>query len=694
MDQIRRRVRMAGRGIAVAALAAALPAQAPGEDEALNLKALEALFNTQVIVASKKAQRISEAPAVISLITSQDIAERGYRSVAEALQDVPGLYAVNDFLTPNVGVRGINGGLRAYNRILKVMIDGQPVAFRPDSTNFLGPELLPISVVERIEVVRGPASALYGADAFLGVVNILTRSAEPEGPSGALLVRGSLSGDSLGGGEGWLRLGGEKGGLLLAASGYGLDRSGYALPSSSPYRLTHAGEDLVSRGDKASPRSYLLKGRVQVAEGLSLELLGHGSRLDRHAEFLDFGTLAPASRVDLDNGFYRAKAEWELAERTTLTGLFALARGGPAADERLSSGSASSYPRRQLDYRDTELGLEARRDFRDEDTLILGVDRGRDDEQLMNVYSVDSATGASTPTGEVQGRRTFGTTGLYAQYVVYPVARAGITLNLRRDQHDVYGAKTTYRVGSVVRLGPTLSAKLLVGTSYKAPAPWQLYAQPLYAGEVVGNGRLEPETARTWEAEVAWYPSPSFAMTVNGFQNRIRDKVELEPLGINQVPRNTAEQASYGFEGQARYLRRRDAFILGLSYQKSEDRQRDPFRGTVAVPTSSYPAFMGSLRWESRLPAGGQLSLVERYVSPRRATASNIQENLLRPYSLPAYAVLDAALNLQGRWGRRDWKLNLRGDNLLDRRTADSGFAGVDLPGPRRQVVLSLGLGF
>lgn len=200
-------------------------------------------------------QKRPDAPAIVSVVTGEEIREMGYRSVAEALESVPGLYGINDFLAPNLGVRGISGGLRAYSRIVKVLIDGQPVSFRSDTTNFLGPELIPMEAVERIEVVRGPASSLYGANAFLGVVSIVTRRREGGTESGGLQVRASLPGGHAGG-EMLYGLEGSRWRMLVAASADDADRSGYRLPASSPLLLTNPElGSLESRNDISRPEA-------------------------------------------------------------------------------------------------------------------------------------------------------------------------------------------------------------------------------------------------------------------------------------------------------------------------------------------------------------------------------------------------------------------------------------------------------
>src|SRR4051812_34729235 len=137
----------------------------------------QALLETPIEVwtATKTVQRSYEAPAVITTVTREQITALGYRSIAELLDHQLGFYVVDDHATPNVAVRGSSGGLYADSSIIKVLIDGHSIAFGPTGGNWLGPELIPLSAVDRVEIIRGPASALYGADAFLGVVNIKTR---------------------------------------------------------------------------------------------------------------------------------------------------------------------------------------------------------------------------------------------------------------------------------------------------------------------------------------------------------------------------------------------------------------------------------------------------------------------------------------------------------------------------------------
>jgi len=135
-----------------------------------------------VVSASKRAQKLSDAPVAISVITADDIKRLGVQSIAEALRMVPGVY-VQEVTggQQEVAIRGmINspkeaGAFAAYSRNILVMIDGR--SYFNDVFGGTFWELLPITIedIDRIEVVRGPASALFGANAVTGVVNIITK---------------------------------------------------------------------------------------------------------------------------------------------------------------------------------------------------------------------------------------------------------------------------------------------------------------------------------------------------------------------------------------------------------------------------------------------------------------------------------------------------------------------------------------
>ncbi|HPD67676.1 MAG TPA: TonB-dependent receptor [Ignavibacteriales bacterium] len=134
---------------------------------------LEDLLNLEVTTASKKVQIISEIPASFIIINRTDIKRAGYTSLEELLSQIPGLYYIDykGYIGPSIGVRGY---LTQLNTNIKVLLNGVPITnnhYNAFSFNALN---IPVETIDRIEIVRGPMSIIYGSNSFFGVINIIT----------------------------------------------------------------------------------------------------------------------------------------------------------------------------------------------------------------------------------------------------------------------------------------------------------------------------------------------------------------------------------------------------------------------------------------------------------------------------------------------------------------------------------------
>src|SRR5271155_75323 len=172
----RARFRIAFRWLAILALAASSVAQQSPPN--LGEASLEELGNIQVYSASKHMQSANDAPSSVTVVTADEIQKYGYRNLADILRSVPGFYVTFDRDYTFVGVRGF-GRLGDWNSRILVLIDGHRINNNVLGQAMLGNEfLVDVDMIERVEIVCGPSSSLYGANAFFAVINVMTRKAK------------------------------------------------------------------------------------------------------------------------------------------------------------------------------------------------------------------------------------------------------------------------------------------------------------------------------------------------------------------------------------------------------------------------------------------------------------------------------------------------------------------------------------
>ena len=160
--------------VAVLLISSAASAQPRLPD--LSLEELMKLDAGQVFGASERLQPVTEAPASVSFITAEEIARYGYRTLADILRGVRGMYVTNDRNFSYVGTRGF-AKPGDYNSRILLLVNGHRVNDNVFGQAEIGAEFgLDPAMFERVEIIRGPASSLYGDSAFFAVVNVITRT--------------------------------------------------------------------------------------------------------------------------------------------------------------------------------------------------------------------------------------------------------------------------------------------------------------------------------------------------------------------------------------------------------------------------------------------------------------------------------------------------------------------------------------
>jgi iron complex outermembrane receptor protein len=671
-----------------------------------------------VWAATKTTQSKHEAPAVVTTVTREQIAVWGYRSLAELLSNLLGFYVVDDHISPNLAVRGISGGLYADSSIVKILIDGHPVAFQSSGGNGLGPELIPLSAIERVEIIRGPASALFGADAFLGVINIKTRKgATVKGGTASLaggVVGRNLATDlDLSAGSQWRAFD-----VLVGFRRATQDLSGLALPGTSPspaipeYNMgahTARGLDQVSS-------TALAKLTYRPRDSTEVALFAYYSAMQRGAEFGSLFQLANGynqsgtfSENRVSESQFRTGLSWDqdlaASLRLSLRGSFFT--GGPGTDNRLEVGSESYYVRRQFGFRggDTDGQIEwlPHKSLR----LVAGGSFFLDDELLPSRIGVAKESSGEIAQGGTidaisvyQGRKSFINSGAYLQGMWQVLESAlSLTGGLRYDRHNVYGGQLSGRFGIVSNPFSNLHLKLLYGTAFKAPSPILLYAVPSAAGDVIGNPLLKPQYVNTFEFELRHEPTRTLELSTDLTYSLLTDKTEFIQQGINNVARNVARAETVSWETMAE-LKVKSILRAQLSVELQRTIQRSGQEGYLARVVGSegriYPTTMLHAGLVAQPPGSPVRAAVRSsYIGSRRASDTNVLLNGGR-YTLEPYLLLEASISTIGfhffHNSGQETSFALSGKNLLGAVGPTPGFSGVDYPIAPRAFFLQVNL--
>ncbi len=166
---------------------AGTPLMAQEESEDVMDMELEDLLNVEITTAGKTAEKISEIPASVVLITRAEIEKYGYRNLQEVLESVPGIYAVDQWALPQTTL-GVRGFWAPFTREIVIMVNG--VDQRQDVYSHYPLQKIgvPVEAIDRVEVIRGPMSVIYGSGAFFGAINIITNDVKDGKSTGVVAV--------------------------------------------------------------------------------------------------------------------------------------------------------------------------------------------------------------------------------------------------------------------------------------------------------------------------------------------------------------------------------------------------------------------------------------------------------------------------------------------------------------------------
>jgi outer membrane receptor protein involved in Fe transport len=655
------------RGRRTAMLAAALMAsagvhaQSAKDADGLELLAQE----NQVYSAARYVQTIAETPANVAVISREDIARYGYRSVHDALLSLPGVYdAASQW--PALGVSGIAVPGDFGSRVL-YMVNGMPI-YEPTYGGFFL-DYLDIESIERIEFVKGAGSALYGSGAVMGLVNLITRG------GGDSAVRNAALGlASHGQAKAYWSHSheGEGASSFVSAS---VERSA----GRDPYLHELDNADFnaerfrgVSR-DQDGDRTLRLFARLARDQAWMQALVVAGSKRDPLASYDTVFNAPLTLRESL--GAFETGIQHDVGASGQLTARAYLFGTAERGDYPYTFSGERGAPPDYINVSDLssrQLGAELRYDcfFAMGHHLLTGIEAKR----IAYTHQV-----GDQPDMLRRGVLTVDTSASYTQWGAFAQdeMRTGpgkLFLGARFDSYhglsDGVTSRVSPRVAYVQELASGDTAKLVYGEAYRAPTIYESrYQDGLPAAETIwANPDLRPELSRSMEALLVAAPARTVQWRLSGFVKRLRDTPEqvltpqyrgidcaLGPDGCIQYRNSGRTQKVAGVEADLRLRQgERGDLYASLVLQHGWDEDGE----LTSSPRRIFKAGVShALPWP-----GADAAIEAQYVGGVRG---RIDEDGDPRDSVPSYVLVNAAFNLARLPG--GWRAALRVDNLFGR---------------------------
>ena len=615
-------------------------------------------LNPVVVTATRVPRSLADVPAAVTVLRGADLREQGIQTVFEALREVPGAAVVQTGSFGGQTSLFMRGGQSNY---VKVLVDGVPVNQPGGSFDFAN---LTTDNVERIEVVRGPASVLYGSDAVTGVVQIFTRRAAGASRSEAN-VRGGTYGT--------LAWEAEASGGSQAAT-YSASITRFA--SDGMYAFNNEYHNTVFSGlarvvpDDRTDATLTLRYGDDV---FHFPTNGAG-KLSDHNQF-GYGS-GPTLGLDVGHHFTkRLEARLLLAANETNGGF----------DNRPDSAADSSRFQNLDDVRRSGADLRANIYLASGAVVTVGTAVEQEHERSFNVCQTSFGDCSTLPIDSARWNAAF-----YAQAVTGVGGSIGLTVGLRVEDNQRFGTFVTYRLGAVYRLAGGTRLRATAGTGFREPSFLENYS----TGYTVGNPDLQPEQSRSWELGFEqWLAGDRLSLSATGFDQRFVDLIDYDPSAAAGAPNysNVAAADANGLELGMRFAPA-GAMSLAASYTYLHTEITNPgFDSSSGALLAGGRPLTRRPKHSARLDAGyrrtglGTVSLAVTYVGDRQD-----QDFSTFPFprvTLPPYARIDLAAQLdvlRPRGGALGLTLSARVENLLDHAYEEV----KNFPARRRNVFL------
>lgn len=573
------------------------------EDDTLLKLSIEELMEVDVVsIATGVQQSVTRAPAVTSVITSEDIKAIGATDLDEVLETVPGLHVARSPLhyAPIYTMRGIYSD---YNSQMLILVNGIPI-----NTLFIGGKNrvwggMPVNSIARIEIIRGPGSAMFGADAFAGVINIITKGVDSIETPEVGLRAGHFDTQ-----EAWAL--------------YKNKWKDYQLAFTMEYRRTDGQREVID-ADVQTYYDKLFGTHASLAPGpvnlpvrnfdTHLEVSkGHWQWRAGYQGHRNIGTgagiglaLDPITRytsdtlnTDLTYHHPEFSKDWDVTAQisfldiqwTSLGSIILYPPGafGGSYPEGFLGNSAVSERNSRIEVSGFYSGVK--------DHLIrlgMGYHYGDLYDVLhMANFGTDPKTGLTLPPGSplmdfsdtpssFLPKKTRKNWHAFLQDTWTVSPDWELTAGIRYDDYSDFGSTVNPRFALVWKTLSDLTTKFLYGKAFRAPSFVELYGanNPV----ALGNPNLGPETMDNFEVVFDYQISKNLRLVTNAFTYRWEDAILPQAdAGATFTARNAGSQKAHGLEWEVSWKPLTNLNVAGsYSFQKALDVNRDHDPGNV-----------------------------------------------------------------------------------------------------------------
>ncbi|MCP4150689.1 MAG: TonB-dependent receptor [bacterium] len=644
--------------------------------DALFRMSLEELMNVKITTAGKMAEKISEIPASVVIVTRHDIEMYGYQNLAEVLENIPGLYQTFDGYTVSWGVRGFWSDVP---RNVVVLVNDVKQTFDYFDSYMLYYFEMPVEAIDRIEVVRGPMSVIYGNGAFFGVINIFTNKTDEDNPENLVSVSiGSEKTKKIA-----LRASGQEGNFKYAFNGtysyaYGIDEP-YAKMVRDPailpaYGLTDA-QTTAGQLDKET-KYFNFSGTFR---NFSIDASYNENRPDIIAILpsVSHGTQALCKATRIKLGYKK-----ELSDKVKLT----------ANIDFFSNRVDGRYDILMENYftfnnaKSSGYNAEVNLDYEPNSNLMLKIGLVyREIQEALNEYTFPGY-GLNNYLFTLTDGESIITQALFAQLNFKFSGKLKVVIGTRLEQAPEYtwelriggttvenptytGNASTYsyttaafipRVALIYSISETNFLKFLYGKAINRPAFFH------QAGSLGPLTTLEPETLNTFEFNYIGNLASKLSVNFSLFRN-ILNKLIFRSLFVveDQIFASNANVGEMTTNGVELIIKTRpfENFNLELSgmYQHTKDNRP----GFEEIEPGYSPDFLGYFKASYFINENISLAVTGNYVdemesyydftrTPPARLGDSVKGYFLLGANLRIKALLDTGLYL-----------NLRGSNLL-----------------------------